>query len=645
MTLSDREDNIYNQAALGNIPQFYRNLKPVTITENMGGQDHTATYYVIPDYLALGSDADSFLTPMTPILAQQIANLAGCSLPTRKMVNAIWSQADMKLAPAPIAPSAEMITVPVFDQHNTMVWNQREPNLTLYPLGSLVGGDKKDVVITPLIHSCPAPPRVAIYGWHQLNGSPIQPLSLVHEETYADYSHGIRLVSNAMVVDGLSKTVQEVLNDANLAGLLSDEGVVSNPKYPPTAPPGVMPFSDSFPSTGRDLSDWKDKFTAPQIVAFSPASPGGDGYALVVKDSSGGMETTRIGFVGDNDYYVQCDIYCEYRPELASDGFERAGIFARDNGNGAFEHTTGGGGYCYGMAWDSHNGRLWCFKSVNGIMTDFNPSPVYLASSGWRRMVIQALGNHITFICDDEDITDVTDDAFSWGQSGIGFHEYFTTNSNMKGARADNFNAGRLFPEPTPTPTPTPSPSPGNLVINGGFEGDFVNGAGAGWTKWQATGSGAITYGQASINKHEGDHSQYWSRSDTALLDGGVYQTISVTSGNIYEISAWIKRQSTFNGTILKFGYDLSEGTDGTGGSVVYSDPGGGDNVWMHYGATLAATGNTLTLFARGGHTETSGGANACFYLDEVSMVQSPDTPTPSPTPLPEDLPSGIVLF
>jgi hypothetical protein len=873
MILTDREDNIYNQVALGNIPDCYRNLCPVTVTGYVGGQNRTAVYYVIPDYLAIGSDSDYFLTPMTPILGQKIANLAGCKLPTRKMVNDIWTNAPLHLYPQPIPPSDAMTTVPVFDDHNTMVWGQRQTYLAQYPLGTLVGGDKKDVVITPLIYTYPAPPRVAIYGWHQLDGTPIQPLTLVHEATYADYSHGIRLVENDMLVDGQPNTVAGVLGDSNLAGLLSDEGTVPTPNYPFAAPPEVMPFVDSFPSTGRELSDWKNKFTVPQIVAFSPTSPGGDGYVLVVKDSSGGVESTRIGFVSDNDYFVQSDIYCEYRPELSSDGFERAGIFIRDNGSGLFEHTAYGGAYCYGMAWDSNNGRLWCYKSVAGAITDLNPSPVYMASSGWRRMAIQAQGNDLTFICDEDIILDTTDNTFSWGQSGIGYHEYFITNTNMKGTRADNFVAGRLNPDPTPTPSPTPSPtptptptptgdqfpltnfegysagsevmfqepefsgsttgintatdsaavsaaqsnnildpavgSPGsqsyriywqwttpgsgfvrctsyiaankpnpiidltkglsiyvkiiqgevdmtywvretgvsgvigdnggasgtiekcaratrltassawqyiyydipnesysaitgngvldgtwgtieaftfsavsgspastieifiddlyqgpmqnpggatptptptptqtptstptptptptqtptstptptptNLVVNGSFEDGFTNGVGNGWTAWKTNTSKTITYGRASVNKHDGLYSQYWSRSDTSTFDGGVYQVIPVTPGVQYQITAWLKRQSTFTGTFMKFGYDLTGGTNGSATSVTYTDlTSGGNNVWLQYTATVTSTGNSITIFSRGGHTSTSGGTNAYFYLDEVSLM------------------------
>ena len=46
-----------------------------------------------------------------------------------------------------------------------------------------------------------------------------------------DYSHGIRLVRNQMLVNGQVLSVAAVLADANLCVLLSDEGVVTNPRY------------------------------------------------------------------------------------------------------------------------------------------------------------------------------------------------------------------------------------------------------------------------------------------------------------------------------------------------------------------------------------------------------------------------------
>jgi hypothetical protein len=90
--------------------------------------------------------------------------------------------------------------------------------------GSLVSGDKKDVVVSNRLERNPG--KIAIYGWHKLDGAAIQPLSTIHGACYADYSHGIRLVSQTMVVDGETKSVYDVLEDPTLSQTISDEGPI-----------------------------------------------------------------------------------------------------------------------------------------------------------------------------------------------------------------------------------------------------------------------------------------------------------------------------------------------------------------------------------------------------------------------------------
>jgi hypothetical protein len=234
LSLTSRENMIYNEISNGNVPDFYRNLVPVTSTAIISGVSESVTYYVIPDYLAIGCDTNYFLCPMSPMLATDIADLTGCTLPTRKMVNDIWSAATVKLSPSTIPAGPGMTTVPVFNDHNTTVKGQRNAVVGTFPLGNLVSGDKKDVVISNLIYSTPN--RVVIYGWHYTSGTAIQPLSNVHSDTYMDYSHGIRLVQNAVVYQGTNTTVKDILQSSSLNTLLSDEGVMANPQYPYNVP-------------------------------------------------------------------------------------------------------------------------------------------------------------------------------------------------------------------------------------------------------------------------------------------------------------------------------------------------------------------------------------------------------------------------
>lgn len=228
----EREKQIFGQIAGGNVPAFLRHLVPVSALS--ADSQHTLTYYVTPDYLAIGSDEDYLLIPMTPILAQAIADTTRCSLPTKKMVNDIYQAASLKLAPQPIPPSAAMITTGVFVQHNDSVWRQRSPLLSKFPLGVLVGGHKKDVILSNSIRTNlkPGVPRpVVIYGWHRLDGTPIQPPYNGHGGSYADYSHGIRLVQQEMMLDGRKVQMDSVLRNPALCGLLSDEGMIDTPRY------------------------------------------------------------------------------------------------------------------------------------------------------------------------------------------------------------------------------------------------------------------------------------------------------------------------------------------------------------------------------------------------------------------------------
>lgn len=237
MSQNDRENWVLNQLAIGNIPNWMRTLVPVTIHQTINGTPHTLTYYVAPDYLAIGSDQDYFLEPTTPILAQRIANLLNCTLPTRLMVNQIWTNSPVKLAPSTVAPTNNNnSTVPVFILQDNAVMALRNAVTNAHPLGTLVSGDKKDIVISTLIYNNltgGVPKPVVIYGWIQPSGVPIQGEVNVHAESYMDYSHGVRLIQMAVNLDGVTNTVTNILTDPTLWPLLSDEssGVISKPYY------------------------------------------------------------------------------------------------------------------------------------------------------------------------------------------------------------------------------------------------------------------------------------------------------------------------------------------------------------------------------------------------------------------------------
>ena len=158
--------------------------------------------------------------PMDYHTASKVAASFGFILPTRRMVDAIYNQSANHLTPQPLPPGPQMRSTGYYKRHNEKILQQRCARGIA--LGELVSGHKKDVVITNRLRRKPG--RVAIYGWHRPDGKPIQPLSTVHGAGYADYSHGVRLVSEHVLIDGKLCLVHDVLKDPERAPLLSDEG-------------------------------------------------------------------------------------------------------------------------------------------------------------------------------------------------------------------------------------------------------------------------------------------------------------------------------------------------------------------------------------------------------------------------------------
>ena len=216
----ERDEAIVSEVLAGNVPDFLRNLVPVTFT----GGGATITLCVAPDYLAVGSDRDFVRVPLGLPAAMRVAERFDMVLPTTRMVDAIYQQASVHLSPSPMDPTSAMVTTNYFLRHNATVQGQlRQAGARL---GQLVSGQKKDLVLTNRLQSNPG--QVAIYGWHQRNGHAIQPLSTVHQAQYADYSHGIRLISRRAYVNGRPVDLRDLLADSRLAALVSSEGTIHN---------------------------------------------------------------------------------------------------------------------------------------------------------------------------------------------------------------------------------------------------------------------------------------------------------------------------------------------------------------------------------------------------------------------------------
>lgn len=219
MSKAERENAIEKAILSGEMPPFLKNFVPIRVTAaDTQGVKHEAVYRVTPDYVGVGSNEAFCRMPLTPMAATRIAKAMNCSLTTRKMSDDIYRAADVKLEPRPLTERRDDLLT--FIQHNNIIESQRVGQ----PPGRLVAGIKKDVVLTNKLKD--KPNKVAIYGWHKLDGKAIQPLYTGHVDWYVDYSHGIRLVAEEMTVDGKPARFSDVLKDPSLCVLLSDEGPI-----------------------------------------------------------------------------------------------------------------------------------------------------------------------------------------------------------------------------------------------------------------------------------------------------------------------------------------------------------------------------------------------------------------------------------
>ena len=223
MTFEQRELEIYNQLSLGNIPDFLRTTTKITSHFlDVSGKDDTCTYEVMPDYLAIGSDEDFCRILMGPLTAQKIADLYGAVLPTAKLVDEIYKNSLIKLEPVTYKPVGEENTfIAKFLLHNQAIENQRIAAGGVP--GQLIAGIKKDVVISNKIVDSSRQNNVVIYGWHKTDGTPIQPLTNIHKNYYVDYSHGIRLLNEEILIDSVTMNIKSILSDSLLYKLLSNE--------------------------------------------------------------------------------------------------------------------------------------------------------------------------------------------------------------------------------------------------------------------------------------------------------------------------------------------------------------------------------------------------------------------------------------
>jgi len=217
MNWKQRDSFAVKEILAGDVPGLLKKFIAihVSITDSVTGKVIRAVYYVAPDYLSVGTNQDWARVNITPLAAQKIADTFNCFLPTKKMVDDIYHAAKVKLEPVPMYAFRD--STPTMWHHHLIVEGQRKGRK------GLIAGIQKDVVISGKISRDSKADRVAIYGWHKLDGTPIQPLYTGHIYWWVDYSQGIRLVYRKVKVQGKWMDYTDVLKDPVLQKLLCNE--------------------------------------------------------------------------------------------------------------------------------------------------------------------------------------------------------------------------------------------------------------------------------------------------------------------------------------------------------------------------------------------------------------------------------------
>ena len=218
LTGLQRDEKVLIQLREGNIPNHIRKFHSITFIR----EEISIVVCVSTDYLAVGSDDDFVRFPLGLSAVNSLFKEWNFILPTVKIVDQTFSAASLKIAPSPKKPGSTMESTDYIFEHNQTIQSQ------IKNLNGLIAGHKKDLVISTRLLK--KPDRIAIYGWHSSNGNPIQPLSTVHYKEYADYSHGVRLVSNQAFLNEQPVLLSDLLQISEYAALINPlDGVIILP--------------------------------------------------------------------------------------------------------------------------------------------------------------------------------------------------------------------------------------------------------------------------------------------------------------------------------------------------------------------------------------------------------------------------------
>lgn len=148
--------------------------------------------------------------------AQGIADELHGILPTPRILQLIWEQADVRLTPCTLPADNDMGSSARMIEHSKCV------DTRIAGRKGLIVNVGKHWVLTNRISE--KKNVAANYGWFMKGRRPIQTLGMRHDTAHTDYSQVLRLVKPMIKVDGREIDIRRVGRSPDLWGLVSDEG-------------------------------------------------------------------------------------------------------------------------------------------------------------------------------------------------------------------------------------------------------------------------------------------------------------------------------------------------------------------------------------------------------------------------------------
>jgi hypothetical protein len=151
LTGEAREHEIIRYGEAGNLPAALWRFVTVTSTrKDARGKEHTFSYDVSFDFFSLGVDTDYIRIPMWPITAQRLLDAWQCTLPTPRMVEQIHKQSVPIVMPTTSTARDRPQRMRIPTGSSTPRSKRRRS-----PIGTLISGHRKDVVISKGLHDHP----------------------------------------------------------------------------------------------------------------------------------------------------------------------------------------------------------------------------------------------------------------------------------------------------------------------------------------------------------------------------------------------------------------------------------------------------------------------------------------------------------